>query len=255
MSFDNHGEPSFVRPRWPAPPNIRALCTTRFGGVSHPPWASLNLGDHVGDDSAHVQGNRKKLASACNLSPEAFGWLNQVHGTNAVALPASPEGLIPEADASYTETAGVVCAILSADCLPVILCDYDGTTVAAAHAGWRSLAGGVLENLVVQLGLPGHRLMAWLGPAIGPDVFEVGPEVKAAFVAHSPQAAEAFSMAGARSGHYLADIYLLARQRLEAMGVEQIFGGGFCTVTDSQRFYSYRRDGQTGRMATIIWKN
>lgn len=255
MNFDNHGVLAFIHPQWPAPANVRALCTTRSGGVSGPPWASLNLGDHVDDDPAHVQQNRERLASACNLPAGAFGWLKQVHGTKAVALPARQGGSIPEADASYTGRAGVACAILSADCLPVILCDYDGTTVAAAHAGWRSLAGGVLENLVAQLGLPGNHLMAWLGPAIGPDVFEVGPEVKAAFVAHNPQAAEAFSTGGARSVHYLADIYLLARQRLKAMGVEQVFGGGFCTVTDRTRFYSYRRDGQTGRMATVIWKN
>ncbi|MGO1503058.1 MAG: peptidoglycan editing factor PgeF, partial [Marinobacter sp.] len=146
------------------------------------------------------------------------------------------------------------CTILTADCLPVILCDQNGTTVAAAHAGWRSLCGGVLENLVASMAVPVSGLMAWLGPAIGPEAFEVGPEVKAAFIAQAPQADAAFSIAGAREGHYMADIYLLARQRLERLGVTRIYGGDFCTVTDSQRFYSYRRDGQTGRMATVIWK-
>jgi len=137
----------------------------------------------------------------------------------------------------------------------VILCDHNGTTVAAAHAGWRSLCGGVLENLVASMALPGNALMAWLGPAIGPQAFEVGPEVKAAFLTQDPQAEVAFSSVGAREGHYMADIYLLARQRLKKLGVKNIYGGALCMVTDSQRFYSYRRDGQTGRMATVIWKN
>lgn len=255
MSSDTVSELSFIRPDWPAPANIRAVCTTRLGGVSQPPWASLNLGDHVGDAPGHVRDNRIKLADACGLSVDAFGWLNQVHGTDIVSLAADPAGDIPEADASFSRFTGKACTILTADCLPVILCDHNGTTVAAAHAGWRSLCGGVLENLLASMGLPGNALMAWLGPAIGPQAFEVGPEVRAAFLAQDPQAEVAFSSVGARKGHYMADIYLLARQRLENLGVKNTYGGDFCTVTGSAKFYSYRRDGQTGRMATVIWKN
>lgn len=244
-----------IHPDWSAPSNIHAVCTTRLGGVSQPPWAGLNLGVHVGDDPVHVRENRTRLADACGLPFDAFGWLDQVHGTEIVSLPVGDASLVPEADASFTRVAGKACAILTADCLPVILCDQKGTAVAAAHAGWRSLCGGVLEHLVAGMGLPGNTLMAWLGPAIGPQKFEVGPEVKAAFIVQHPLARAAFSSEGAREGHYMADIYLLARQRLERLGVRNIYGGGFCTVTDSQRFYSYRRDGQTGRMATVIWKS
>ncbi|MGO1749419.1 MAG: peptidoglycan editing factor PgeF [Marinobacter sp.] len=252
MSSKIGSELSLIRPDWPAPSNIRAVCSTRMGGVSQSPWASLNLGDHVGDAPNDVLENRTKLANACDLPVDAFGWLNQVHGTEVVSLPAAEA--VPEADASFTRVAGKACTILTADCLPVILCDHDGGVVAAAHAGWRSLCGGVLENLVAGMKIPGGRLMAWLGPAIGPRAFEVGPEVKAAFIAQSPQAEAAFSALGAREGHYMADIYLLARQRLEKLEITSVYGGDFCTVADSQRFYSYRRDGQTGRMATVIWK-
>lgn len=254
MSSDWVSEVPLIRPDWPAPSNIRAVCTTRMGGVSQPPWASMNLGDHVGDEPDHVAENRLRLARACCLPAEAFGWLNQVHGTSAVELPAGTGVPAPNADASYTGAIGKACTILTADCLPVILCDKKGTRVAAAHAGWRSLCGGVLENLVAGMALPGNSLMAWLGPAIGPKAFEVGPEVKAAFVAYNSRAERAFSAVGAREGHYMADIYSLARQRLQKMGVTEIYGGGFCTVADSQHFYSYRRDGETGRMATVIWK-
>lgn len=254
MSSDAASTLSLIRPDWPAPGNIHAVCSTRLGGVSQAPWTSLNLGDHVGDAPGDVRENRLKLAHACGLSADAFGWLNQVHGAGVVSLPTSDAALVPEADASFTRAAGQVCVILTADCLPVILCDQQGTTVAAAHAGWRSLCDGVLENLIASMAMPGSDLMAWLGPAIGPGAFEVGPEVKAAFVAQSPEADAAFSTLGARKGHFMADLYSLARQRLGKLGVTRIYGGGFCTVADSQRFYSYRRDGQTGRMATVIWK-
>lgn len=246
---------SLIHPDWPAPSNIHAVSTTRAGGFSQSPWAGLNLGVHVGDEPDHVRRNRTELASACGLPPDAFGWLDQIHGTDVVSLPMEDASVVPQADASFTRVACKVCAILTADCLPVILCDQNGTTVAAAHAGWRSLCGGVLEGLVAGMGLPGNTLMAWLGPAIGPQKFEVGPEVRAAFMAQDLKAAAAFSSVGARGGHYMADIYLLARQRLGGLGINSIYGGDFCTVTDSQRFYSYRRDGQTGRMATVIWKN
>ncbi|WP_298453511.1 peptidoglycan editing factor PgeF [uncultured Marinobacter sp.] len=254
MSSSRVSEMTLIRPDWPAPSNIRAVCTTRLGGVSMPPWASMNLAAHVGDVPAHVAENRLGLARACKLPTEAFGWLNQVHGTDVVCLPSAATANIPDADASWTQAPNIACTILTADCLPVILCDHDGATVAAAHAGWRSLSSGILEKLVSEMGAPSNTLMAWLGPAIGPEAFEVGPEVKAAFMAHDPEAEIAFSSVGAREGHYMADIYLLARQRLQKMGVAKLYGGGFCTVTDKQRFYSYRRDGKTGRMATAIWK-
>jgi hypothetical protein len=254
MSSEASADLTLIRPDWPAPANIRAVCTTRAGGASQHPWVSLNLGDHVGDAPEHVLENRMRLANVCGLPADAFGWLNQVHGTEVVNLPAGDATVVPEADASFTRVTNIACAILTADCLPVVLCDQNGTTVAAAHAGWRSLCDGVLENLVARMALPGNTLMAWLGPAIGPQAFEVGPEVKAAFIAQDPQAEAAFSAVGAREGHYMADLYRLARQRLETLGVKNISGGDFCTVTDSQRFYSYRRDGQTGRMATVIWK-
>ncbi|WP_239985865.1 peptidoglycan editing factor PgeF [Marinobacter salexigens] len=254
MSSDMTSGLSLISPDWPAPPNVRAVCTTRLGGISQHPWASMNLGGHVGDDPARVRENRRRLAHACGLPAEAFGWLNQVHGTKVAHLSAGESAKVPDADASFTRATGRACTILTADCLPVILTDQSGTTVAAAHAGWRSLCGGVLERLVADMGLPGNTLMAWLGPAIGSQVFEVGPEVKAAFVAHHPETKDAFSSVGAREGHYIADIYLLARLRLQGQGIHQIYGGGFCTVTDSQRFFSYRRDGKTGRMATVIWK-
>lgn len=254
MSSKGAPELPLTRPEWPAPPNIHALCTTRAGGVSEYPWSSLNLGDHVGDESARVQENRLRLARACGLPKASFGWLNQVHGIEVVQLPNDEWATVPEADASFTQIAGQACTILTADCLPVILCDQKGFTVAAAHAGWRSLCFGVLENLVARMGLPGNTLMAWLGPAIGPHAFEIGPEVRAAFIERNPGADVAFSSIGARKGHYMADIYRLARQRLESLGIQHIYGGNFCTVTDSQHFYSYRRDGKTGRMATVIWK-
>ncbi|MFP3979586.1 peptidoglycan editing factor PgeF [Marinobacter sp. KMM 10035] len=254
MSSDERSALPLIRPDWPAPSNIHAVCTTRVGGVSMPPWDSMNLGDHVGDEPTHVLENRLQLAQGCGLPTGAFGWLNQVHGTDVVRLPLEEGVLAPGADASYTDAARSACTILTADCLPVILCDQNGITIAAAHAGWRSLCSGVLEKLVSEMGAPSNTLMAWLGPAIGPEAFEIGPEVKAAFMAHDLEAEIAFSSVGARKGHYMADIYLLARQRLQNMGVTKLYGGGFCTATDKQRFYSYRRDGKTGRMATAIWK-
>lgn len=247
-------EPELLRPGWSAPDNVRALCSTRLGGVSRAPWDSLNLGDHVGDRLEHVECNRALLARVAGVEASRIAWLNQVHGTDVIEIEASFTGKPkPDADAAYTRTPGMVCAILTADCLPVLLCDCDGTVVGTAHAGWRSLAGGVVENLVEAMDVPPERLMAWLGPAIGPAAFEVGPEVREAFVADDPDADGAFTASGVRPGHYLADIYLLARQRLSRSGVNVISGGGYCTVQDVPRFFSYRRDGRTGRMASLIW--
>jgi YfiH family protein len=236
----------FIVPDWPAPANVRALQTLRSGGVSPLPWSSLNLGDHVGDDALHVAENRGRVRSCLPREP---AWLRQVHGTVAVNAAKCPES--PEADAAWTGESGVVCAVMTADCLPVLFCDQAGSVVAAAHAGWRGLQAGVLEETVRCMNVPPEQLMAWLGPAIGPARFEVGGEVREAFVEADVCADNAFIPAA--NGKWLADLYQLARLRLIRAGVEQVYGGGWCTVDDEKRFFSYRRDGVTGRMASLIW--
>ncbi|MCG8994080.1 peptidoglycan editing factor PgeF [Laribacter hongkongensis] len=233
---------------WPAPARVRTLVTTRDGGVSLAPYASLNLGQHVGDDPAAVAENRARLR-AC-LPAEPF-WLNQVHGIGVQEACADAPDVPPDADAGFTRQPGVVCAVMTADCLPVLLTDRSGSVVAAAHAGWRGLCNGIIEATIARMAVPASDILAWLGPAIGPDAFEVGPEVRAAFMAHDPTAASAF--AAIPDGKYLADIYLLARQRLNACGVTEVHGGDACTVTGRERYFSYRRDGRTGRMASLIW--
>jgi len=241
-------EPQFIIPDWPAPANVRAAVTTRAGGTSRAPYDAFNLAAHVGDDPEAVRANRAQLRSVLKLPAEPV-WLRQVHGINVIdAARAAGE---PEADGAFALQPGAVCAVLTADCLPVLLCDRAGTRVAVLHAGWRGLAAGVIEQGVRALGLPGYDLFAWLGPAIGPQAFEVGPEVRAAFMLEDAGAAEAFH--AGRSDRYLADLYLLARRRLAHLGVEAVSGGGFCTATDRARFYSYRRDGACGRMASLIW--
>lgn len=248
-----NSEPALIRPEWAAPGTVAACSTTRKEGVSCAPWNSLNLGDHVGDDQNHVIQNRALLAQKAGFQSESLAWLRQVHGTDVAEITSQNVSDCPAADASFTREPGLVCAILTADCLPVIICDRAGTLVGAAHAGWRSLCGGVLENLISRMNVPAHELIAWMGPAIGPEQFEVGPEVRDAFVAYSPSAKRAFASERARPGHFMADIFELARQRLAAVGVQAVDGGGICTYTDERRFYSYRRDGQTGRMATLVW--
>jgi YfiH family protein len=238
----------FIAPDWPAPANVRAAVTTRVGGVSHAPYDTFNLATHVGDDPAAVRANRAHLRAALALPAEPL-WLKQVHGVAVVD--AARAGTEPEADGAFATQPGAVCAVLTADCLPVLLCNRAGTKVAALHAGWRGLAGGVMEAGVKAMGVAGSELLAWLGPAIGPEEFEVGPEVRTAFIQHDAQAAQAFR--AAREGKFLADIYQLARQRLQRLGVAAVYGGGFCTVTEGARFFSYRRDGATGRMAALIW--
>ncbi|MCG9052455.1 peptidoglycan editing factor PgeF [Laribacter hongkongensis] len=233
---------------WPAPARVRTLVTTRDGGVSLAPYASLNLGQHVGDDPAAVAENRARLR-AC-LPAEPF-WLNQVHGIGVQEACADAPDVPPDADAGFTRQPGVVCAVMTADCLPVLLADRSGSVVAAAHAGWRGLCNGIIEATIARMAVPANDILAWLGPAIGPDAFEVGPEVRAAFMAHDPTAASAFT--AIPDGKYLADIYLLARQRLNACGVTEVHGGDACTVTERERYFSYRRDGRTGRMASLIW--
>lgn len=235
----------WIRPDWPVPANVRACVTTRTSGDSQPPFDGFNLGDHVGDDLSQVQANRDWLAQQLGCTP---AWLEQVHG---VAVVEAQPTAVAVADASWSRTPGVACSIMSADCLPVLFADRAGSCVAAAHAGWRSLVGGVLENTLAAMQIEPEQVVVWLGPAIGPKVYEVGPEVREAFVTQHAQAESAF-VPSARAGHWLADLYLLARIRLAAAGVQAVYGGGFCTLTD-QRFYSYRRNAVTGRMASLVW--
>lgn len=232
-------------PDWPAPLSVKACVTTRLGGVSQPPFDTFNLGDHVDDDPYAVAHNRQQLAQTLGCQPV---WLSQVHSTTVVK--ANPTDLVT-ADACWTDQSNLACSILTADCLPVLFCDRAGTKVAAAHAGWRGLAGGILEATVQALALPAADILVWLGPAIGPAAFEVGPEVRAAFISVHPQADHAFKPSP-NAGRYWADLYQLARIRLAAQGIEAVYGGGFCTYSDP-RFYSYRRQARTGRLASLIW--
>lgn len=236
-----------ILPDWPAPDTVKAVVSTRQGGSSVTPFDSFNLGLHVGDDAAVVMANREQLMHRLSL-PAAPLWLQQVHGTDVVN--AAEAGSGEEADASYVSGPGAVCAVMTADCLPALFCNKQGTVVAAAHAGWRGLAAGVLEATLTAMGCDPADILVWLGPAIGPAAFEVGNEVREAFVSQQQQAEDAFSSQGDK---WLADIYSLARLRLHSAGVSQCYGGEYCTYTDAARFYSYRRDGQTGRMASLIW--
>ena len=265
-----------ITPDWPAPPNVKALQTTRRSGISAAPYDTLNFGMHVGDVPQTVARNRQLLEP---LMPSEPVWLEQVHGT--VVVSADATSCVPQADACIARHRGSVCVVMTADCLPVLLCDEAGTVVGAAHAGWKGLAAGVIEATVKAMDVAPHKLMAWLGPAIGQEAFEVGAEVRAAFISHQAQAAEAFihtpspsqgegrvtndlavvvgqpsqmASSSIREGEkYRADIYLLARQRLHSLGINRIYGGNFCTYRQKDQFFSYRRDGVTGRMGTFIW--
>lgn len=249
--------PTWIVPDWPAPPGVRAASTLRAGGMSPPPWTSLNLAEHVGDDPARVAGNRELLARALDL-PAAPAWLEQVHGRDVLRLDES--GLPAErvADAAVTARSGRVLAVLTADCLPVLFCRADGAGVGIAHAGWRGLAAGVLEATIEAMDAPPDQLLAWIGPGIGAAAYEVGDEVRAACLA---AAADPASMAAAcftpgRPGRWQFDLAGLARRRLEALGLAAVHGGRWCTHSDPVRFFSHRRDGAerpTGRMATLIW--
>ncbi len=237
-------------PDWPAPANVRAAFTTRAGGTSLSPFDSMNLGARAGDRPERVQRNRERLVRALGLRHPPC-WLRQVHGPTALPADAIEPDHTP-ADAVWSARHDQVCAVLAADCLPVLFSDDAGERIAAAHAGWRGLAGGVLESTVAALGRPGHRLIAWLGPAIGPDAFEVGDDVREAFLDHDRGARVCFRPS--RHGRWLADLNELARRRLRARGIERIHGGQWCTYKEPQRFFSYRRDGTTGRMAALVWR-
>ena len=239
----------FLIPDWPAPAGVRAAVTTRQGdGVSQPPFERFNLGARCGDAAEAVAANRASLERMLGL-PSPPRWLHQVHGAAVVEMDRAAAAE-PEADAAVARGSDVL-AILTADCLPVLFCADDGAVVGAAHAGWRGLAAGVLEATAARMGVPGERLLAWLGPAIGPRSYEVGADVRDAFVRTDPGAAAAF--APTRPGHWRCDLYALARRRLAAAGVTRVYGGGFDTFADA-RFYSFRRDRATGRFASLIWR-
>ena len=239
--------PDVILPDWPAPAHVKAITTTRVGGFSAGAYASFNLGDHVGDDAEAVQRNRAQLCEHLGIPQPS--WLKQVHGTDVVEVSFGEAGHV--ADGGFTEMAGTVCAVLTADCLPVFLCDRAGSRVAVVHAGWRGLVNGVIEAGVLALRTPSDELLAWLGPAIGPEFYEVGDDVRDEFVAVDAEAEGAFRARG--QGKWLADMYTLARQRLNAIGVVSVHGGDRCTYREQELFFSYRRDGTTGRMASLIW--
>lgn len=236
-----------IRPDWPAQSWIRAYSSTRDGGYSQGVYDGLNLGGHVGDEPVLVAKNRAVLSDELALPGEPL-WLEQVHGCELVETTSAVSGCA--ADGAIARAPGQVCVVMTADCLPVLLCDREGTLVAAVHAGWRGLIAGVIDRAVATMGVEPDQILAWFGPAIGPNAFEVGPEVRDQFLGVDPGDQLAFRPSGDK---WLADLYALARRRLMRMGITQVFGGEYCTYSDPLRFYSYRRDGRTGRMASIIW--
>ncbi|PCI59260.1 MAG: hypothetical protein COB34_03795 [Methylophilaceae bacterium] len=236
---------AFIMPKWPVPSNVHAIQTTRLGGVSGVPYDHLNLGAHVKDNPQHVASNRALLNAFVPREPT---WLNQVHGVRVID--AAVSGSKEDADASFTTEKNVVCVTLTADCLPVLLCDKAGTAVAAVHAGWRSLCDGVIEEAVKAMPVSAGDIVAWLGPAIGPAAFEVGGEVRQQFIDKDSQAENAFKPAGDK---WLGNLYQIAKQRLSVLGVMGVYGEVLCTYSNPDQFFSYRRDKNTGRMATMIW--
>ena len=236
----------WITPDWPVPETIKAVSTVRSGGVSAGSYAGMNLADHVGDRPASVARNRCTLRQRLELPSEPI-WLRQVHGTRVIQADRAAAG--EEADGSFTNRSSIVCAVMTADCLPVLLYERRSGTAAAVHGGWRGLAAGILQHTIATIA--DGDWVAWLGPAIGPEAFEVGDDVRAALLARSDRVITAFRPNGAHRWH--ADLYEIARILLRSHGVQQIYGGGFCTFIDSDRFFSYRRDGVTGRMATLIW--
>jgi YfiH family protein len=240
---------NWITPDWPAPSNVKALTTVRQGGFSNGPYEGLNLADHVGDSAEIVSENRHLLKTAAKLPNDPL-WLKQVHGTTLITLGdyAAPYPVL-EADAACAFSEKEICSVLTADCLPLLLCDRQGTRVSAVHAGWRGLAAGVIEAAVLKLNTAPNNLMVWLGPAIGPQFFEVREDVLRAF--ENEQSLETFMPT--ETGTWLCNIYALAKIRLRRLGITAIFGGTFCTYQESQRFYSFRRSGTTGRMTSLIW--
>ncbi|KPJ68009.1 MAG: hypothetical protein AMJ43_00910 [Coxiella sp. DG_40] len=238
----------YIKPDWPAPINVCAYVTTRTDGHSKPPYNSFNLADHVGDNATDVSANRKQLYDELNLPNEPI-WLKQIHGNNVIC--ANEMMTNTEADALYTTSPDTVCVILTADCLPILLCDNLGTKVAAIHAGWRSLSAGIIEKTITALNTPSSQLLAWLGPAINQSFYEVGEDVYDKFVQQNNDSKKAFRQKN--ESKWLADIYILAKQRLVACNIINIYDNKLCTFTDKQCFFSYRRDGETGRMASLIW--
>lgn len=244
----------FIAPDWPAPERVKSVLTTRFGGASEPPFEAFNLGDHVGDSAQSVAANRESLLR--EISAQSVFWLNQVHGVDVVQV-AEPSAVV-KADASWSRTPGIACAVLTADCLPVLLCDDQASVVAAVHGGWRGLVAGVLEQTLAALPVGPSQVMAYLGPAIGVDQYEVGLEVVEAIL-HSAKTPgllsalkTAISPSAKRPLHFQVDLYQLARMQLQHLGVERVYGGEFCTYQDP-RFYSYRQQPVTGRQASLIW--
>lgn len=241
-----------ILPEWPAPDNIVAFTTTRIGGVSKGSYQGLNLADHVGDNREDVQSNRTQLLKNCK-GLGSIRWLQQIHSTTAIdAEKASPQ----PADASYTTQTGIGCAVMTADCLPLLICQRQGQEVAAIHAGWRGLLDGIIEKTIRSMKSAPEELLVWLGPAISGKNYEVGPEIYRQFVSYNPQAASAFIPSSSNRHHYMANLYTLAKQRLERLGihVNAIYGGSYCTYADNSQFYSYRRDGETGRMVSLIYR-
>jgi hypothetical protein len=240
---------NFIQPQWPAPDNVKALQSTRMGGVSIAHFASLNFGAHVGDDPIAVAENRQLLSAYLPTEPV---WVNQVHGVDVID--AAVSSCLQNADASFTTKPNVVCVTMTADCLPLLLCDKKGSVVAAVHAGWRGLCDGVIEAAIAKMQVSPSEILVWLGPAIGPNAFEVGDDVREQFLVKDSQAELAFKRNGDK---WMCNLYLIARQRLNNLGVMQVYGASvnedFCTYTDKARFFSFRRDNVTGRMASMIW--
>jgi|SRR5579883_420840 len=246
----SESETNWISPRWPAPARVRAVVTTRrMAGTSQPPFDAFNLGSHCGDAPAAVTANRAALTGLLALPGEPR-WLRQVHGTDIAQFDAATNADPPSADASTTRTPGIVLAVLTADCLPLLVCAEDGGEIAAIHAGWRGLAAGVIERCIERMQAPRGKLLVWLGPAIGASSYEIGTEVRDVFVAQSAENELAF--APTRPGHWHCDLYALARHRLAALGITGVYGGSFDTFAD-ERFYSYRREPRTGRFASLIW--
>lgn len=240
---------NYLKPDWPAPPSIKAFTTTRKFGHSKAPYDKFNLADHVEDDPEAVKKNRQQLREELALPTQPL-WIHQVHGTKVISLDEVHDSS-PEADAVITQSPHRVCAVLTADCLPILLCNSEGNEVGAIHAGWKGLLAGVIDSTLEALNTPNEQLMVWLGPAIGPDAFEVDAEIRDAYMKRNLNNQSAFKE---KEGHWHGDIYQLAKINLLQLGVHQVYGGNFCTYTDEQRFYSFRRSkGVTGRMASIIW--